>query len=192
MGYLLLAGLALGSSGCLAAVIGGAAAGGATGLMYYQGQVCRTYPAAIDDVWAATHTALAELQMTVQGQERTTRGGSINSHTKTDPVRITLEVQQSKIPADGPLTWVGVRVATFGDEAVSLRILDQIARHLVPTSSASSQQSAVSGQQSAVSGQQSAVSGQQSAVSDQRPATAGPVPLTRQGESVPPPLAEKK
>ena len=49
-----------------------------------------------------------------------------------DKVRITLDVQNSRIQAEGAVTHVGVRIATFGDSIVSTRILDQIGLHLVP------------------------------------------------------------
>ena len=133
--YLLLAALALSSSGCLAAVIGGtAAAGAATGVMYVKAPVSRTYQANPDDVWAATHTALAEMDMAVKAEERTIHGGSLKTRTTTEPVEITLEVKDSKIPSEGPLTTVGVRIGTFGDEMVSNRILEQINLHLIPAS----------------------------------------------------------
>ena len=57
-----VAGLALANAGCLVAA-GGGAAGGVAGYVYYKGNVSRTYLANVDDVRAATCTALAELQM---------------------------------------------------------------------------------------------------------------------------------
>jgi hypothetical protein len=45
-------------------------------------------------------------------------------------VRIYLDCLPSPIPAEGLLTRVSIRVATFGDESVSARILEQIAWRL--------------------------------------------------------------
>jgi hypothetical protein len=130
---LILAGLALANSGCLALVAGSAAAaGGAAGYAYYKGKVGRVYAANFDDVWAATHTSLTELGMSVQSENRTKTGGSMESRTTSESVQITLETQESKIPAEGPVTLVSIRVGTFGDERVSYSLLDQIGRHLVP------------------------------------------------------------
>jgi hypothetical protein len=121
---------ALLSSGCAAVAVGAAAAGGAGGYAYYKGKITRTYVASFDDVWAATRTALAELGMPIVNEERSARGGTIDSKTASDRVQITFDVQKSAIPAEGTVTQVGVRVATFGDEEVSNRILNQIERHL--------------------------------------------------------------
>jgi hypothetical protein len=129
--YLVLAGLALGNAGCLVmAAAAGAGAAGATGYAYYRGKVSQTYAANLDQVWTATHAALGELGMPVVSADRSTRTASIESRTVTDRVQITLEMQPSPIPADGPLTRVGVRVATFGDEVISQRLHERIAAHL--------------------------------------------------------------
>ncbi len=128
-----LGAVALLNGGCVAVVAGAAAAGGAGGYAYYKGKVTRTYVANLDDVFAATKTALGELGMSLVSQEKTTSGGTIQTKAGSDPVQITFDVQPGKLPADRSLTVVGVRVATFGDEALSNRILDQMSAHLVPT-----------------------------------------------------------
>src|SRR6266436_6531369 len=127
--FLLLALMALVNSGCLV-VAAGAATGGAVGYAYYRGNVTRFYAANLEDVHAATRSALAELGMPIA--EKNEDGGYlIDSRTADgDRVRLNLELQTSRIPAEGALTRVGVRVATFGDVPVSERILDQIGFHL--------------------------------------------------------------
>jgi hypothetical protein len=130
--YLALAALALGNAGCLVAAAAGAAAGGAGAYAYYKGRVCRTYVANVEDVRAATHKALAELQLPVIKNEPTARGGTIETKSGEDTITITLELQDSRAPGEGPGTQVGVRVGNFGNEGLSQRILDQIAFHLVP------------------------------------------------------------
>jgi len=130
--YLFVAGLAVVQAGCLA-VAAGAAGGAAVGYVYCQGKVCQTYAASLQDTEAATRSALADLGMPVEEEEFDATGGFFRSKTSDgDAVRIHLDVQESKFPADGPLTRVCVRVATFGDHPVSARMLDQIGVHLTP------------------------------------------------------------
>ena len=120
------------SSGCLwlaaSAAVGGAAG---AGYCYYKGKVVRPYVANLNDVWAATHNALVELGMPVESESRDNISGTIHSHLADgERVHINLDVKESKIPAEGPLTIVSIRVGTFGDEAASVRILNQIDAHL--------------------------------------------------------------
>jgi hypothetical protein len=131
--YLLLAAMTLASSGCLLAVAGTAAGGAAVGYAYYKGKVTGSYVASLDDTWKAVHAGLTELGMPLVSEERKGEGGSIYTATaKGEKVRIQLEAVVSKIPAEGTITHVSVRVATFGDKAVSERILTQIGLHLTP------------------------------------------------------------
>jgi hypothetical protein len=133
LAYLALAAVALANAGCLVAAAAGAA-GGVAGYAYYKGKVCRTYLANVEDVRAASRTALAELQMPVLSDVPGERGGKIESRAGDDSVVIALDVQDSPVAGEGPLTQVSVRVATFGSEALSDRILDQIGYHLLPPS----------------------------------------------------------
>ncbi|HKI36125.1 MAG TPA: DUF3568 family protein [Gemmataceae bacterium] len=129
--YLALAAVALANAGCLVAAAAGAA-GGVAGYAYYKGKVCRPYVANVADVHAATCKALQELQLPILKDEPGPKGGKIESRAGDDSVVITLELQDSPVPGQGPQTEVGVRVATFGNEGLSERILDQISFHLVP------------------------------------------------------------
>lgn len=127
---LAVAALALVNGGCLLAAAG-AAAGGAAGYAYCKGKVCDQYPASFDDTWAATHTALQELGMPVEGEERSAAGGTVHTRTADgERVRVTVDAENGASAA-GPSTRVGVRVATFGDYDVSERIHSQIGAHLV-------------------------------------------------------------
>jgi hypothetical protein len=128
----LVATLTLANAGCLV-VAAGAAGGAAVGYAYYKGKITDTYAAGLDDSWAATHTALAELGMPIVKEDRGTKTATIDSRTaEDDHVRIILEPVRSSIPAEGEVTRVSVRVATFGDRPVSDRILYQISLHLAP------------------------------------------------------------
>jgi hypothetical protein len=124
---------ALANSGCLLIAAGAAGGGGAACYAYYKGRVCDTYHAGLDDTVAATKAALADLGMPLLSEEHDKATASLVSRTADgDKVRIKLDLQVSRIPADQVQTWVGVRVATFGDQTVSNRLLDQIGFHLTP------------------------------------------------------------
>lgn len=128
VGLTLLGGCALSSSGCLL-VAGGAAATGAAGYAYYKGNVTDTYDADFTSVWHASHDALYDLGLPVKGESHENSQGTIDSMTaKGDKIRIHVETQATKVPTDPSKTQVGVRIATFGDEDVSKRILAQIAK----------------------------------------------------------------
>lgn len=127
-----VAGMLLANGGCLflaaSAAVGGAAG---AGYVYYKGKVSRPYVANYNDVWAATHTALTELGLRVESEGRDALTGEIHSQLADgSKVRIYFDVKESKLPAEGSVTVVGVRVGAFGDEAASMRILSQIDMHL--------------------------------------------------------------
>jgi hypothetical protein len=135
--YVAAALLALLPGGCLW-VAAGAAGGAAVGAAYCYGKVCQTFPSSLDDSVAAAKTALSDLGMPMLEDRRDSGTAFIKSQTSDgDAVRIYLDPEVSKFPADGPLTKVTVRVAAFGDHPVSNRVLDQIAAHLTPAPLAS-------------------------------------------------------
>jgi hypothetical protein len=130
--FLAFAGLAFGNSGCLL-IAAGAAGGAAAGYAYYKGKIVEYYSAGLDDSWAATHTALGELGMPLVKEERGTQSASIESRTgDNEVVHIYLDAINSSIPADGRMTRISIRVATFGNGPVSDRVFYQIGTHLVP------------------------------------------------------------
>jgi Protein of unknown function (DUF3568) len=129
---LLLSAWAVGQGGCLW-VAAGAAAGGAAGYAYYQGKSCNSFAANFEDTWAATHSAIIELGMPISKEERHQACGVIKSQTSDgDRIRIALDAIPSRIPAEGMLTRICIRVGTFGDHPVSERILYQVGAHLAP------------------------------------------------------------
>lgn len=132
--YVLLAVLALANSGCLL-VAAGAAGGTAVCYAYLKGKVCLTYNATPDDTWAAMRTALTDLGLPIFEAEYDGVHGKLESRTTDgDAIKIHLDTIPSRIPAEGLLSRVCVRVATFGDQQVSACILDQIGAHLAPPS----------------------------------------------------------
>jgi hypothetical protein len=132
MVYLLLAAGTLSSAGCLAVAAAGAAAGaGAATYVYIKGKVCQDYPASFGDAWAAVQKALQEERFPLVSNENDGKSGKITTRT-TDGTTITidLEVLSSRIPAEGSLTRVCVRVGVLGDQPLSERLLSRISSHL--------------------------------------------------------------
>ena len=119
-----IAALAAGNVGCLAVAAGAAAAGaGATGYAYLKGKYYRDYPANLDDTNTAVKTALAELRFPVSPEERTAGKIVIESRAAdSSTIHIALEPFTSRIPAEGQVTRVSIRVSAFGDEQVSARL----------------------------------------------------------------------
>lgn len=110
--------------GCVAAVIGGAAAGAGT-VIYVKGQIEDTVDASTTSVYAATMTALKELQMPVIGDEHDGLSVELKSQFadgKTAWIKVT-----SISPVSSKIT---IRVGTFGDEYKSRSLLTQIEKNL--------------------------------------------------------------
>ncbi len=121
------AALCAAGNGCLL-LAGGAAAGGAAGYAYYRGNVTEKIDGDFTTVWHATQDALYDLGMPIKKVSRDTLSGVIESQTGNgERVKISIEQIIPKIPTDPPQTEVGVRIATFGDQETSRRILQQIA-----------------------------------------------------------------
>jgi hypothetical protein len=132
--HLLLAACALASGGCLAVAVGAAATGAAVGYTYYRGGVGQDVQADFNTTWTATQLALTDLKMPIQEPTRAENSGTLKSQTGDGTVvNISLETRAGKIPAEGPLTEVHVRVGHFfGDREVSEKLLTQIETRLTP------------------------------------------------------------
>jgi hypothetical protein len=128
----------LANGGCLWLAVGAAAGGTAAGVAYARGKVHEMYAASFDDTWAATRTALTELGLPLLEEKRESVGhGYIRSKAGDDSkVQVYLETEPSQFPAEGPVTRVDIRVATFGNFDVSARVLTQISAHLTVVPSA--------------------------------------------------------
>ena len=123
---------ALAQAGCLVVAAGAAAAG--AGYIYYKGEVPQTFAASIDDTRSAARAALTELGMPITAEEKESAGRFVlkSKLANGDVVRVNVEAEPGKFPAEGPVTRVGVRIATLGDYSASDRLLAQIGAHLVP------------------------------------------------------------
>ncbi len=133
--YLVVAALALIHGGCLV-LAAGAAAGGAAAVGYavWKGRMYRDYYAAMPDTQAAVVAALADLQFPVANQATVDGETYVESLTADrTKVKIYLDPVPGRVPADGPVTRVSIRVGTFGDEDLTRRLLDQIGYRLAPT-----------------------------------------------------------
>lgn len=128
------AAVALLNGGCLAAAVGACAAGaGVTCNAYAKGKVCHLYTTDLNDAVAAARTALAEMGLAIQKEVVKPNAAFFRTRTGDgERVRIYLNCEPSRIPIDGPMTRISVRVGTFGDHPLSERILYQISAHLVP------------------------------------------------------------
>jgi hypothetical protein len=133
LGLLVLALTGLVNAGCLVAAVGAGAAGAAVaGYTWCNGLLYRDYPATLADSTSAVRAALLEMQFPIVKETSDTGTAFVRTSTGDGhTVRIYLDVVPSPIPAEGALTRVSIRVGVIGDEAVTARILDQVARHLV-------------------------------------------------------------
>jgi hypothetical protein len=134
---LVLGGMAivmLANGGCLAAAVvgaGAAAAGGAAGYVYLKGNVPDDFNADLKTTWTATKLALADLRLPVVREDLTEKRGTLETKTGTgSAVTLTLEPRVNKVPSDGPITRVSVRVGFEGDAEFSDRLFSQIAMRL--------------------------------------------------------------
>jgi hypothetical protein len=120
--------LALASSGCLV-IAAGAASGAAVGYFYYRGEICKYYSAGPEATFAATRAALLDLNMPILREENNGARGSIEATTaQNEKVHVSLHQDTDNGPA--PMTRVGVRVGTFGNEEISATLLGQIEARL--------------------------------------------------------------
>ncbi len=129
-----VAAMLLANTGCLAVALGTVAAGGTAAAVYAyaNGRLYRDYPTPFPHAVEATHTALKELQFPIDHEEPGADKTYIESKTGDgDPIRIYVDSIPSRIPSEGGVIRIGVRVGSFGDQALSARILDQISLHLV-------------------------------------------------------------
>jgi hypothetical protein len=121
------------TTGCIVAAVGTAAlaGAGAASYAYVHAAAPGDFPADMDKTWTAAQQALGDLKMDIDTAQRDNDTATIETKTGTgDKVTLTLEPRAKAVPADGQWTHVTVRVATFGNEEVSDRVIKQIATRL--------------------------------------------------------------
>lgn len=112
--------------GCALLVAGGLGAGAGAGVVaYVQGELKATYASPLNRTWEASLGALKDLNIMVTNTQKDATGGTIEA-MKSDGTRVRLTLK-SEAP---DVTSVGIRVGTFGDEAVSKAINDRMAMRL--------------------------------------------------------------
>jgi hypothetical protein len=132
--YLVVIVLVLANTGCLAVALGTVAAGGTVAgvYLYANGKYYRDYTNKLPETQEATRTALKELGFLIDHEEPDAAKAYIESKTGDgEQIKVFLESIPSRVPAEGGVVRVSVRVGAFGDQGVSARILDQISLHLV-------------------------------------------------------------
>ena len=113
-------------TGCLAAAaVGGGAVAGAGTIAYIKGELKATEGHSIDETWAATVTAVDELQFIVINKVKDAVSAELKCQT-ADNKTVVIELKRI---ADN-LTEIKIRVDTFGDEALSRYILNKIQSNL--------------------------------------------------------------
>jgi len=119
-----LVGMSLLVSGCVVALVAGAA-GGAGGYAWANGKLSFSTDHNIDECHNATISALSELRIKVTGDTTDKLIGRVKGVTATNKeVTIDLEPQSLHV------TKIDIRVGFWGNETQSTMIADAIKRHL--------------------------------------------------------------
>jgi hypothetical protein len=115
---LLLGISAAGLTGCVAVVAAGAAG---TGVAWYRGRLEANLDQNIETVFAASQKALTQLEFANISNKKSSVDAQLVSRTALDKkVEITLQKVTDRS------TKVMIRVGVFGDETLSMSILDKI------------------------------------------------------------------
>jgi hypothetical protein len=122
---LLLCCLMMGVSGCAAVIAAGVGVGVGFGTYkYLEGNLQRDYIGPPDKLWQATLTAMDDLQVASEVQERDYFGGLVKG-IMHDGTKITIKMKRLTDNS----TEVGVRVGVFGDMKRSEVIHNKIAEN---------------------------------------------------------------
>jgi hypothetical protein len=114
-------------TGCAALVVG-AAAGGAAGVLYYQGELKADVEAAPPEVVAATEKAFRDLIWSRDVATASATDGLATARTATGKeVRVRVELKTPEVST------VAIRIGTFGDENLSRLLYDRIVAFLQPS-----------------------------------------------------------
>lgn len=119
------------ATGCALAIIGAAGAAGTAGYLYANGLLYRDYFGDTTQTADAVRKSLEELHLPLVTQKDDGSTYMIRTKTATnEAVRIYLDRAGGPIPSEKAVTRVGIRVGFSGDDGVSLKILDQVSKHL--------------------------------------------------------------
>jgi hypothetical protein len=123
LAMMLVSVLALGS-GCALFVVGGAAAAGAGGYAYVNGELKETEGVSMDTAYNATLAAMGDLQYAVVSKPKDALTATITARTADDK-KIVVKLEKKSASA----TEIRLRVGTLGDRAVSQQIIERIKSH---------------------------------------------------------------
>ena len=112
-------------TGCALLLVGGGAAAGVGGYAYVKGELKAVERTSLDKAWEASVAAMKELQFSIASQSKDYLTGHLTARTAQDK-KIAIDI---KALPNGS-TEIRIRVGTFGDEALSLVIVDTIKKHL--------------------------------------------------------------
>ena len=116
--------LPLATTGCIAAAMGGAAAGMAS-FAYTTGDLETTLNEPLEDVWNAAVEANEELGFVIKARAKDKLGARVEStQAQGGDIKVLLE------PVGARATKINIRVGTFGDERKSRLILRHIQENL--------------------------------------------------------------
>jgi len=122
--YVLLLGIPLlVGSGCAALLIGGGA--GAGTVAYLKGELKSTEEASIDKTWQAAQETMKDLEFVITSKEKDTFSAKLIAYRANDK-KVEMYLQK----ASERTTEVKIRVGVFGDESLSLIILESLKKHL--------------------------------------------------------------
>src|SRR5262245_31536575 len=109
------------SSGCFLVAVGAAGAAGAGAVAYVRGELDTTLASRYDNTIAASNRAIETLQFVKVNEKRDAFSAILTARTAQDK-----KVQITVTKSTDTLSRVQIRVGTFGDEAMSMAILDKI------------------------------------------------------------------
>jgi hypothetical protein len=110
------------SCGCAALVVGGAAGAGA--VAYVRGELKSLEDVTVAQAWVAAKQAMSDLEFSVTSEEKDAFNGQLIARGASDK-KITVNLARKS----DVVTEVRIRVGTFGDEAMSRKILETIKKH---------------------------------------------------------------
>ena len=118
----LLAGIAIGVSGCLLVAVGAGAAGT---VAYVKGDLETTLDAGMDRSYGATLKTLDQLQIVPTQKLKDSLSAEIIAR-RSDDTKITVTLTR----VDDNITKMAIRVGVFGDQAQSTTIYERIKQNL--------------------------------------------------------------
>lgn len=119
---LIFAGTLVLQTGCVAVVAAGAAG---TGVAWHSGRLETTLNHDLDAVYSAAQKAVGKLEFARVSEKKSGVDAELIARTARDK-KVTITLKR----VDDTITRLGIRVGVFGDEALSLTLLEEIKARL--------------------------------------------------------------